>query len=49
MSAEERAANLASHGPPGFNAESDDDDQDEDDTSFGIIPKSRLEPVEDER
>jgi len=42
MNAEERAATLASHGPPGFAGESDDDDQDEDDTSFGIIPKNRL-------
>ena len=49
MSTEERAASLASAGPPAFGGESDEDDQDEDDTSYGIIPKNRLEPVEDER
>lgn len=52
MSAAERAANLASYGPPSVGLESDeeeDDHEEEDDTSFGIIPKNRLEPVEDER
>ena len=48
MSPAERAAKLAAYGPPGFGNDSDDD-QDEDDTSFGIIPKNRLQPVEDER
>lgn len=48
MTAAERAANLASYGPPGVGNDSDNDD-DEDDTSYGIIPKNRLEPVKDER
>lgn len=48
MTAAERAANLARHGPPAVGIESDEDD-DEDDTSFGIIPKNRLEPIEDDR
>merc|ERR1712051_365280 len=44
MSAEERAANLASAGPPlvGNDSDGEDDLQDEDDTSYGIIPKNRL-------
>ena len=49
MSAEERAASLASAGPPAVGGESDEDEQEEDDVSYGIIPKNRLEPVEDER
>jgi hypothetical protein len=53
MSAAERAANLANHGPPSVgivDSDEDDDDKDEeDDTSFGIIPKNRLEPVKDDR
>ena len=48
MSAEERASKLASAGPA-IGGESDEDEQDEDDTSYGIIPKNRLEPVEDDR
>ena len=45
MSAEERAANLASAGPPLVGNDSDEEDDlqdDEDDTSYGIIPKNRL-------
>lgn len=52
MTAAERAARLAKHGPPAVGIESDEDegaDEDEDDTSFGIIPKNRLEPIEDLR
>jgi len=57
MSAAERAANLASYGPPSVGLESDEDEDDghdgeedeDDDTSYGIIPKNRLEPDEDER
>lgn len=49
MSAEDRAASLASAGPPAFAGESDEDEKEEDDISYGIIPKNRLEPVEDER
>merc|ERR1712003_597077 len=48
MSAEERAAQLASAGPPpamsGADSDEEEDEEDEDDTSFGIIPKARLDP-----
>ena len=53
MSAAERAANMANYGPPAVgNDESDEEDEDKDDgddTSFGIIPKNRLQPDKDER
>ena len=47
MNAEERAATLANAGPPGLTGDSEEDD--EDDTSFGIIPKNKLKPDEDKR
>ena len=53
MSAAERAANLANYGPPAVGRddsdEEDEDKDDGDDTSFGIIPKNRLQPDKDER
>ena len=53
MSAAERAASLANRGTPavGNSIDSDDEDDkdDDDDTSFGIIPKNRLQPDEDAR
>ena len=48
MTAAERAANLASYGPPSVGNDSDGDD-DEDEISYGIVPKNRLEPVKDDR
>lgn len=47
MSAAERAASLASAGLPAVGSNDSDDDEDEDETSFGIIPKNRLQPDED--
>jgi len=49
MSAADRAANLASQAVGLTDSDESDDKDDEDDTSFGIIPKNRLEPVKDER
>ena len=49
MTAAERAANLASAGPPAIESDEDEQEEEEDDTSYGIIPKNHLEPDEDER
>lgn len=52
MSAAERAASLANRGTPAVGSiDSDEEDEkdDDDETSFGIIPKNRLQPDKDER
>jgi len=38
MTAAERAANLASHGPPAVGNDSDNDSQEEDDANYDIVP-----------